>query len=474
MAFPLKERSFLFMTDLLEKYERFIRAQKLFLPGSRILIAVSGGMDSMALLDLFSMIRKSWSLRLAAAHVQHGIRGEEAEDDEAFVAATCRHYGLPFLSAATDAPSYCRTCRVSLETGSRLLRHSILTTFASRLCFDFIALAHQADDQAETILLNLIRGAGLRGMAGMRARRDMFVRPLLFATRQEIEIHCRMRKLFYRMDSTNLDTSFRRNRMRWRILSNLKHEFGEHVTGSICRAGDAVREAESVMEHHAIRAFRKTVRQISPDEIALDIHQFLQYFKGIQKAVLIHLFEAVPFIGRRPGRIELERLLWLAEYGKSGSGFPLARAVVVVKSGFSLIIQRKHGRGPVVPVEIGRPVVFQEAEIRFTSKMVPWHKDKTVVRNNPNVAFLDGEAAEPPYALRQYRPGDWFIPLGMTGKKKLHDFFIDQKVPNYRRNHIPLFTVNRGIAWVGGLRLDERFKVTGKTKRVLKLEIEPI
>jgi tRNA(Ile)-lysidine synthase len=462
------------MTDLFEKWLCFIRDQGLFFRGGRILVAVSGGMDSIVLLDLFSLIREPWSLSLAAAHVQHGIRGREAEEDEAFVAGACRRYGLPFLSMAADAPSFSRDRRISLETGSRQIRQAVLASFAGRLAFDAVALAHQADDQAETILLNLVRGSGLRGMAGMRPRRDLFVRPLLFAAREEIESYCRNRKLAYRTDSTNSDIVFSRNRMRWHILSNLKKEFGNHVAGAVCRAGEAVREAETVVDQAALRAFRRSIRRISPDEIALDIYQFLQYFKGIRKAVLIRLFETIPSIGRRPNRIELNRVLWLAEHGKSGAVFPVNQSVSVVKSGRTLVFHGMRALNAEVPVDVGRSVLFHEAGIRITSQSLPWDPEKSFPRDNPNVVLLDADAAAPPYAVRPCKKGDWFIPLGMTGKKKLHDFFIDSKVPRHRRERVPLFTSNRRIAWVAGMRLDDRFKVTDKTNRVLKLEIESI
>ncbi|HEX9934687.1 MAG TPA: tRNA lysidine(34) synthetase TilS [bacterium] len=459
------------MADLQEKWLRFIEHHRLVLPGDGVLIGVSGGKDSVALLDLFVSVRDSWRLRLAAVHLEHGIRGREAERDETFVGRICRQYGIPLVSVQADAPTYCKKNRLSLETGSRNLRYHVFQDARERLGFGRLALAHHADDQAETILLNLVRGAGLRGLGGMRALRGPIIRPLLFATREEIDAYIRRRRLPFRIDSTNSDTHLRRNRMRLKILDGIKRHFGPHTVRTIGRAGMAAAEAEEILDWLASEALSHVQPRHSKDEITLDIHPFLQYFKGVRKAVLIRLFENASFIMRRPGYEELERILNLIEHGESGSAVFIEPSAVAIKSGQCLVLAKRRGEPRSVTVHVGKTVDLRDIGVQFISEYMDWNPGMSIPRDNPDVAFLDGDATKPPFILRFFRQGDWFVPLGMKGKKKLHDFFVDAKIPNVRRRHIPLFVANGSIAWITGLRLDERFKVTKMTRRILKLEI---
>ncbi len=423
----------------------------------------------MTLMDLFFRLRHPWRLQVAAVHVQHGIRGNEAEMDEAFVGEASRQYGFPFFSLYTDARNYSRLKKVSLETGCRELRYAFLGSVLDRTDYVRIAVAHHADDQAETILLNLVRGSGLKGLGGMLPRRGNIIRPLLFAPREEIEAYSRSRGIVFRTDRTNRDQAFRRNRMRWRVLAPLKRNFGDHVVSSICRAGLAATEASQVIEHEASKRFHRLITCSRSNEIELDIHLFLNYFKGIQKEILIQLFQSALFIQTRTSFHELERVLDLAENGKSGAVLNLGSGVSIVKSGNRLVWKKESNRLPVHAVEIGRNMDLDEAGIRFASTVMKWYPGKPIKHDDPGTAFLDYDVLNPPFFLRYFQRGDWFMPLGMEGKKKLQDFFVDQKIPVYRRSQIPLFISNGDIAWICGFRVDERFKVTARTKRVLML-----
>ena len=423
----------------------------------------------MTLMDLFDRLKQPWKLRLAAVHVQHGIRGREALLDEAFVCDACRRNGIPFYSLRTDARNYSRLRKVSLETGCRDLRYAFLRSVLDRTGFERMAVAHHADDQAETILLNLVRGAGLRGLGGMLPFRGKIIRPLLFATREEIGAYLLDRGLAYRTDRSNRDQTFRRNRMRWSVLATLKQNFGNHVVSSICRAGSAASEAAQAIEGDASKRLHRMIAGSKSNEIELDIHRFLNYFKGIQKEILIQLFQNTPFIQARPTFYELERMLELIQNRKSGALLNLGDGVSVVKSGNRLVWKKNTHQGSARAVEIGRSIDLEEAGIRFTSVIGTWNPRQKVEHGNPNTAFLDCDVVKPPFTLRYFQPGDWFVPLGMKGKKKLQDFFVDLKIPVYRRSRIPLFVSDDAIAWICGLRVDERFKVTARTKRVLTL-----
>lgn len=472
------------MIDLRDKFSWFVRKHNLIHPKEKILMAVSGGMDSMTLMDLMVSVRSSWNLCLWAVHVQHGIRGRSAETDEAFVNETCLRWGIPFISLKTDAAAYSRVKKISLETGARELRYAFFQSILDRLSLDRLALGHQADDQAETILLNLVRGAGLKGLGGMLPIRGRIIRPLLFSTREEIEEYVRQKKIDFRTDETNRDIRFRRNRMRWNVLGNLKKNFGGHVSVSICRAGIAVSEAEAVIHHEANHLLGRMVSYPTsdvlplsgtPDEIALDIHQFLNYFKGIQKSILIQIFQMFGPLQRLPSYHEIERILELVQTGRNGAAIQLGNGISVVKSDCRLVWKKaRNGSKDIFAVEIGRKIEIVHTGFALSSETIEWKSNRRIPQNNTHQAYLDWDQLQPPFQVRFFRPGDWFIPLGMKGKKKLQDYFVDMKIPKDRRSEIPLFLSKGRIAWVCGCRMDERFKIRKQTKNALKLEISRI
>jgi tRNA(Ile)-lysidine synthase len=458
---------------LLEKFEDFSRGLGLFGKGGRILMAVSGGMDSVVLLDLFMRIRHPWSLTLAVAHVNHSLRGKDADGDEIFVRELSRRQGILFYSQKTNVREYAKVHRLSLEEAGRAVRFDFFEWVFDILSYDRLALGHQANDQAETILMHLTRGAGLRGLGGIRPIRGRVIHPLLFAMREEVEEYARERQLCFVEDASNKDRRFLRNRIRWDVVRRLEESVGSRVVSSICRAGQAAAEAEAYVEDVARRVGRRIVKVQSPTEIILDIFEFLRYFKIVQKTVVLQVLREVCRDKESWGSSEIDRILRLAEAGKSGGIVELGCGVRVIRSGDRLVFLENYPRLDEVEVQVGQTAYIKEIEIQFLAEVVS-KKTKDIVNNrNPRIAYLDYDLLSFPLRIRSFRPGDSFVPLGMKGKKKLHDFFVDEKVPNYRRSSVPLLVGCDGIVWIAGYRMDDRYKVTERTTRILKMEIRP-
>jgi len=448
----------------------FIESHRLLQKGSRILVAVSGGADSMTLLHLFHRLQTEWNLVLAVAHVNHKLRGRHADADEQFVANAARSMGYAFYSSRTDAAAYARTKKLSPEAGAREVRMDFLQTTAERLFMDAVALGHHADDQAETVIMHLSRGGGVRGLRGICPHQGIFIHPLLFCRKIRIEEYVQRHNLPFVIDSSNRDLRFLRNRIRHNVLPVLEKEIGGHVTEAINRSADHLRETHEYLASRTRLVHGRLVTCNDSGQIDLDLIGFRRYFTIIRK-MLISLVIEKDLGGRRPGFHEIEAVLTLADRGRIGAEIPIddlrvrrcdstLRFYRVLKAGFSIPV---HETGEV-PMPDGRHVM-KLRRIRRTPNLLLNEED-------PRIELFDYERMRWPLQIRNRKKGDWFIPLGMAGRKKLQDFFTDEKIVLPERDETPLLVSGEDIVWVVGYRIDERYKVNNETQWVLEAALE--
>jgi tRNA(Ile)-lysidine synthase len=464
------ERSSFFFMELFDRFHAFCLDLSLFSPGDRILLGVSGGPDSMVLFDLFLRMRESMTLSLAVAHLHHGLRGTSADGDEAFVAAQCSARKIPFYSRRENVPDFAATGRRSIEEAGRILRFRFFRELIENPGFEKIALGHHADDNAETVLLNLFRGAGLRGARGIRPSNGRVIHPILFATRDEIVAYAAFREIEYRADPSNRERNFRRNRIRQDIMEPLKLEFGRSIVNRIGRFAGITDEALQFIDHEAESAFDRSAGRGPNGEILLDIFPLLSYFKAVQKSVLYRIFRELLGEEFSLTADEYARILSLAEKGKSGRRLKVSGMVHVVCSGERLVFFRNlpAPAGPI-PVSPGEWIPLDgnsriRVEIQRMSGASPKRADW------PFAESMDGDKIRYPLVVRRYRTGDRFVPLGMKSPKKLKRFFIDEKIPNFLRDRIPILSDAEGPVWIIGHRIADRVKITPETKTVLKAE----
>ena len=485
--------------DLLDRVEKFIKRHRLLRPGDKVLVAVSGGPDSLALLHLLTRLREPWQLTLHALHVNHGLRAEAAED-AAFVEAMGRRWGVPVTVATVDVRAE-RKAGESLQQAARRVRYRVLTENARAVGATRVALGHQADDQAETVLMRLLRGAGTTGLAGMRPRRGPFVRPLLAVTRAEIEAYCREFQLEPRLDPSNWSPHYLRNRIRHHLLPLLERDYNPNIRAVLSRTATLVREEDDLLEALALQAYRRLTsgREGRQGPPALPVEGLRRLPVPLARRVVRR---ALRMAGVNIAAVTAEHVAAILALLDAGGAVTVPGGVRVRRDGERLVLERllpeqllpeqsadrspggtalgtvkAAARGPGFQAELavpGETRVPQMGLVLQAEIVEPPASGELVADprafSGPEEAVLDWDRVVPPLVVRSWQPGDRMRPLGLAGSKKLQDLFVDAKVPVHQRGRMPIVADQAGILWVAGLRVDERAAVTEKTERVLRLK----
>jgi len=445
----------------------------MFRPGDRVLVAVSGGPDSVALLHLLTGWRRELGLDLGVGHFDHGVRRESPED-AAFVADLARNLGLSLYLGRGDVKDLARREKLSLQMAARQLRLDFLRQTCQTQDYDKLALAHTADDQVELFFLRLLRGAGPEGLKGMwPATPEGVVRPLLAVGKAPLLAWLEQQAIAYRQDASNLSRAYRRNRIRLDLLPQLQRLYNPRLNEAVWRAQTLLQAEERLLAAETGRLLALVCRSPAPDFYRLDLPRLLALNSDWQ----LRLLRAAV------GRLDPEQtltaaqtnsLLDLAQGEKSGGLISLGDARVA-RAGPELHLFR---RLPAPPAgEAALPTATPGAV--ETPPGWHWSLDSRpraaggVISLGPQVAVLDQDRLNFPLEVRYFKAGDRFWPLGSPGPKKLQDFLVDAKIPRWLRPHIPLVTSAGQIVWVAGLRPADPVKVTGASRTLLTLEISP-
>ena len=434
-----------------ERFREYIQTHDLFEADERILLGVSGGVDSVVMMHLFVQA----GYHIAIAHCNYQLRGEESNQDHLFVRDLARRYDLPFYEKRFDTKEYANEQGLSVQMAARRLRYQWFEQVRSSEGYDKVAIGHNKDDLSETFLINLSRGTGLKGLTGIKARRGYVVRPLLFADRNEILHYCGQQKLRYREDSSNQTTHYHRNKIRHQIIpvfQQLNPRFLDTMMENVGRLQDA--------------------------------YDLYRMFVEEKKQELLHVKGADIYIRKQAkGGSAYATLLYemLHEYGFTG---PVVHSIVSEMEGtagkeyFSpthklirdrewLIVtplpetEQERYYLEEVPGKVDRPLPLQ-------LKMIEQAENYQIPRH-PDIASVDYDKVDFPLILRRWKEGDYFRPLGLDHFKKLSDFFVDRKYSRLDKERAWLLTCGEKIVWVVGDRLDERFKIDAHTQRILEI-----
>jgi len=449
---------------MLEKVREAVKRRGLLSPGEHVLVAVSGGADSMALLYSLYWLRKEYDLKLTIAHLDHGIRTDTDKDLEV-VRWAAADLGLPLIYERRDVPSFAREGKLNLEEAARRVRQGFLEGAAREVGAGRIALGHTRTDLAETVLMHLLRGAGPGGLRGILWSTPPYIRPLLSCSREETRAFCHEHDIPFHDDPTNRDTRLLRNAIRLELLPALSR-YNPRAEEALARAAELWAEAEEALDWAAGQALGGLQA-----EDGLDLEGLLSLPPGMQAlAVRAFLVRALGD-GRRLERVHVEQVLELARAGKPGE-VALPGGKVVAISGGRLTVGPPQRPEPIPfqPRELPVPGLVELPELgwRLEAKLVP--RPPSLVPPSPLVAYLDPGKLRPPLFVRTRRPGDRLRPLGMAGEKKVKALLMEAKVPPGERDRWPLVCDQGGIVWVVGVRIADGYKVEAGTSEVLRLE----
>ncbi|SHE84157.1 tRNA(Ile)-lysidine synthase [Mariniphaga anaerophila] len=431
----------------------YVNKKQLFEPHQKVLLAVSGGIDSMVLLHLFE---KS-GFQYGVVHCNFQLRGEDSDKDEDFVKQHVCSHGVPFFNTRFETEEYAGLNGISIEMAARELRYNYFEQIRANNNYDFIATAHHQDDLLETFFLNLSRKTGIRGLTGIKEKSGCLIRPLLFANRKEIDDFARTSFIEYREDRTNSEVVYQRNFIRHRILplfQSLNPAFSNNLSETISN----LRETEEVYTFFIEEEKKKAV-SVKGTETSVKIERLLS-----SPFPRVLLFEILTGYGFNPKVISQ---VFQSLNNFSGKQF-LSKTHRLVKDREQLFITQLPENGKqVFYVEEDETRLFEPLNL-VVEKMPA---ENFQLEKSPDVACLDLDKLEFPLLIRKWQHGDYFQPLGMTGFKKLSDFFIDEKIPVHEKENTWLLCSGQKIVWVVGHRIDNRFKVTSATRQMAKIRL---
>lgn len=444
---------------LYEKFLQYVERNQLFKPEDRILLTVSGGVDSMVMLYLF--IRAGYDI--GVAHCNFQLRGVESEEDEVLVQEEARRHGIPAYNKRFETQAEIDATGDSLQMVARRQRYDWFDALCAEHGYTHLAIAHQADDSVETFFINLLRGTGLRGLTGINMVNGKLVRPLLFAPRREITEYAHANKIPYREDSSNRSTKYLRNRIRLGVIPRFR-EISSHFTDTMTATVERLADAQYFVDY-GMDLVRKEALVREGDHTIIDL---MRINRGLPMKFVI--FELMYGFGFRSEPIDqIYRALGDREH--SGRRFYARDYVAYIDRGRIIIT-------PIVENDSCESrITRQTSKIQCGSgKLIFEYLDIDQIDrlNQPdNVALLDEDKLQFPLMLRNWADGDTFVPLGMSGHKKVSDFLIDNKVPlPDKRRQFVLLSGDGNIVWLLGRRIDDRYRIDSKTERVVRITKE--
>ncbi|MGL5649604.1 MAG: tRNA lysidine(34) synthetase TilS [Clostridium sp.] len=454
-----------------EKFIKHIEENDLIRKGDKVLVALSGGPDSICMLHLLCSIREEYSLEIGAAHLNHMLRGEEANKDEEYAKEFCESLGVEFFSRRVDIEGYSKERGVSTETGGRDVRYELFTDVKKKYGYTKIATAHNANDQAETILMRMMRGTGLEGLCGIPVKRDgVFIRPILCMERNKIEEYCEKFDLKPRIDKTNLETVYTRNKIRLKILPYMKENFNNDVVMAINRMTHILYEDNKFITDYAKEKFKlfcvkengdiKIKKELFNESRSVLTRVIRKALVKVSKSTydfeMKHIEEVIKlnYLGTNK-KVDLPNGIYAENiYGE----------IYIKKREEKKVVEKK--KICVLKEEVEKRSQFGDYEFNFE---VLKNQKNLKITNNDLIKYFDYDKINKCIIIRNRENGDKMVPFGMKGTKKLKDIFIDMKIQKEKRDELPVIVFDDNIAWVVGVRLSDIYKVTKETENILKI-----
>ncbi len=448
-----------------------IKEHKMLSPGDLVVVGLSGGADSLTLVNVLDALKQELQISLHIAHLNHALRGSCADQDENFVVNFARSRNIPVVVERQDVKAFAEQNKYGIEEAARMLRYNFFENLASRLGASKIAVGHTADDNIETFLMHLMRGSGAKGMMGIPPKRGKIIRPLIDTWRDEIEKYCASKKLIPRVDYTNYETRYLRNRIRLKLIPQLKI-FNPKIKESLVQSIGLLTSDYIFLNQRTQELLAEIILEEKKNYLCLSAEKLKNQDPALQGHILRAAIERVKGDLTGIAFVHIKDILGLlTETEKKEINLP-AGIFALIDRGKLVVSQGKTRQKQVMPFEYCLKVpgaikikeLGLEIEAEWEARQV-----KSVKSEDPYTVVLDGWRIGDELVIRNRREGDSFRPLGIWGTKKLQDFFVDEKIPQDQRDAIPLVLSKNEIIWVVGLRINDQYKITLQSSRFIRL-----
>lgn len=447
-----------------------ITEKKLISQGDNVLIGLSGGPDSVFLFHNLRLLKETLSFNLYASHINHMYRGEDADNDEAFVRTLCSDYGIKLFVLRKNAVLYAREIKATEEEAGRKLRYDFFAENLREIGGGKIAVAHNLNDQAETVIQRIIRGTGIDGLSAMTYIKNNIIRPILNIERSEIEAYLNKNNYEFCTDKTNSRDIYGRNKIRLNLIPYLQDNFNPNIQNTLFRMSEAMYGDSKIIEKYIKDLFNENIIKKNKNEVFLDLYK-LKKLEDYELGRIVK--RALELLKGSTINIEMKHINYADEFIKSGR----TGQTINFSDGFEaeisygvLIIRKFMGKFPAFKYNIieNKSLFIKETGQTICCRVLNASDINIKDRKSIN---LDYDIIKGSLTVRNRKNGDSMIPCGMTGNKKIKDIFIDRKVPAYERDKRLIITDEANILWVEGFRIHNNYKVSASTKRILNITI---
>lgn len=445
-----------------QKVINFIKQQNFNIDSKKILVALSGGADSVFALFFLHKYQNKYKINLAAAHINHSLRGKESDRDELFCYNICKKLNVDFFTKRVDVKTFAKKTKKSIEEAARFLRYEALSQLAEEAKADFIITAHNIDDNTETVLLNLISGTSIDGLAGIPVKRDNILRPFLCIDKTNIEQYLIKKKIKFIKDSTNKNLEFKRNFLRKKILPPLKEKLNPSLNKSIFQTSEVLANQKKLLDFFIKSVITEVVQQ-KKSEIYISLQKMKNYPKEIMGDVFKIIFkEQLKFEFNYKKFLKLNHLF----NSQTGTNIELGKNLIAIKDREFLVIKfcSKPDKNKNM-LKVNETLSFEDKKISIEKSINSFEKHL----NNRNIEIIAADNLSSHFFLRRWEKGDKIQPLGMKNYRNISDLLADLKVPSHKKKEQLVLVNNNEVIWLVGFIISDKVKITSKTKNFLKL-----
>lgn len=461
---------------IVDRVRSTINKYSLLEKGDKVVLGLSGGPDSVCLLHILKQLESEYNISIYAAHLNHQIRGIEAQKDVMYISQLCDSLGVKFFVKSINVPKYCKENGLSIEEGARKLRYEMFYEIKQKTKSNKIAIGHNLNDQAETILMRMMRGTGLQGLKGIDYKRDdTIIRPILDIERSSIEAYCEQHNLNPRIDSTNLENIYTRNKIRLDLIPYMQENFNNNVVESICRMGNNLKLDSDYIEQEGINKFKEVSNVQDNEKVEIVLDKYINLHKAIKTRIIRNSIKYILGDTNFVDQKHIEDILELENDNKINKKLVLPRGLFVYRNNESILFTNKEITYEEIEYSYRLPkdgvIKIKELGVFVETKTMSIERFKSMKVDKSSKAF-DLDKFKGGIIVRNRESGDKIKLAG--GSKKLKNLFIDLKIPREERCKVPVVVDENEVVCVGDYKISENYKIDANTKEVLKITFKKL